>query len=178
MPKVVFVNEHRIVEVPAGKNLKSLALELGINPHREFFRGVNCGYFGLCGTCQVWVHESGAGSTNPRNIREKMAGMRGERRLSCQVKILGDVTITTMAGGDNRLRAPRPIAPPPRPTIDPSAKRKPIDAAPTAEFILGHPAAVGTGTRVPTKRMATPDEETTEDDEPAEGEASPPGTQG
>src|SRR4051794_23685720 len=178
MPKVVFVNEHRIVEVPAGKNLKSLALKLGINPHRKFFRGVNCGFFGLCGTCQVWVHESGAGSTNAKNIREKMAGMRGERRLSCQVKILGDVEITTMAGGDNRLRAPRPIAPPPQPTIDPSAKRKPIDAAPTAEFVLGHPAAVGTGTRVPTKRMATPDDETTEEDEAAEGDASPPGTQG
>ena len=83
-----------------------------------------------------------------------------------------------MAGGDNRLRAPRPIAPPPQPTIDPEAKRKPIDAAPTAEFILGHPAAVGTGTRVPTKRMATPDDETTEEDEAAEGGASPPGTQG
>jgi ferredoxin len=177
MPKVVFVNEHRIVEVPAGKNLKSLALELGINPHREFFRGVNCGFFGLCGTCQVWVRESAAGSTNTTNLREKMAGMRGERRLSCQVKILGDVEITTMAGGDNRLRAPRPIAPPPQPTIDPSAKRKPIDAAPTAEFVLGHPAAVGTGTRVPTKRMTTPDDETSED-EAAEGDASPPGTQG
>ena len=53
MPKVVFVNEHRIVEVPKGKNLKTLALELGINPHREFFKGVNCGYLGLCSTCQV-----------------------------------------------------------------------------------------------------------------------------
>src|SRR5262249_47788955 len=76
MPKVVFVNEHRIVEVPSGKNLKTLALELGINPHREFFRGVNCGFFGLCGTCQVWVRESSAGSTNAKNMREKMAGMR------------------------------------------------------------------------------------------------------
>jgi len=37
MPKVVFVNEHRIVEVASGKNLKTLALELGINPHRESF---------------------------------------------------------------------------------------------------------------------------------------------
>jgi ferredoxin len=151
MPKVVFVNEHRIVEVPAGKNLKTLALELGINPHREFFRGVNCGYLGLCGTCQVWVNESAPGSTNRRNFRETIAGTRGQRRLACQVRILGDVEITTFAGG-NRLRAPRPIAAPPRPTIDASAKRKPIDAAPTAEFTFGHPAAVGTGTRAAAKR--------------------------
>src|SRR5689334_14832781 len=91
MPKVVFVNEHRIVEVPQGKNLKTLALELGVDPHREFFRGVNCGYLGLCGLCQVWVRESAPGSTNRRNFRESMAGMRGERRLACQVQVLGDV---------------------------------------------------------------------------------------
>jgi ferredoxin len=170
MPKVVFVNEHRIVEVPQGKNLKSLALELGINPHREFFRGVNCGYLGMCGTCQVWVKESKPGSVNAPNRREKWKGMRGLRRLSCQVKVLGDVEITTLAGGEDRLRSPRPIAAPPRPTIDPTAARKPIDAASTAEFVLGHPSAVGTGTRVPTKRVVTEsDEETTEDEESAEG---------
>lgn len=166
MPKVVFVNEHRIVEVPKGKNLKTLALELGINPHREFFRGVNCGHLGLCGLCQVWVRESAPGAASKRNLREAIAGTRGERRLSCQVEVLGDVEVTTFAGGDSRLRAPRPIAAPPRPTIDPAAKRKPIDAASTAEFLHGHPSAVGTGTRVPTKRIATADEETTEDDAP------------
>jgi ferredoxin len=174
MPKVVFVNEHRIVEVPSGKNLKTLALELGINPHREFFRGVNCGFFGLCGTCQVWVHEAGSGGTNAKNLREKMAGMRGERRLACQVQILGDVEVTTTAGGDNRLKAPRPIAPPPNPTMDLTAKRKPIDAAGTAEFVYGHPSAVGTGTRVPTKRMATADDDTAEEDEADDDAANPP----
>jgi ferredoxin len=170
MPKVVFVNEHRIVEVPPGKNLKSLALELGINPHREFFRGVNCGYLGMCGTCQVWVKEGGPGAVNAPNLREKFAGMRGLRRLACQVKVLGDIEITTLAGGDGRLRAPRPIAPPPKPTIDATAKRKPIDASSSAEFILGHPSAVGTGTRVATKRTTTEsDEETAEDDSAPEG---------
>ncbi|HEX9295527.1 MAG TPA: hypothetical protein VF881_06815 [Polyangiaceae bacterium] len=171
MPKVAFVNEHRIVEVPAGKNLKSLALELGINPHREFFRGINCGYWGLCGLCQVWIRESAPGSVNPRNTRERMAGTRGQRRLACQVRIFGDVEITTMAGGDARLRSPRPISPPPQPTIDPTAKRKPIDAAPTAEFVLGHPAAVGTGTRGTTERAAS------DDDTDADADADAPGTE-
>jgi ferredoxin len=171
MPKVVFVNEHRIVEVPKGKNLKTLALELGINPHREFFKGVNCGYLGLCSTCQVWVKEESPGNASRRNLREAIAGMRGQRRLACQVRIEGDVEITTFAGGDGRLRAPRPIAPPPRPTVDPTAKRKPIDAASTAEFTLGHPSAVGTGTRVPTKRVAGPsdDEAADEDSSTEEG---------
>jgi ferredoxin len=168
MPKVVFVNEHRIVEVPQGKNLKTLALELGINPHREFFRGLNCGYFGLCGACQVWVREGSRGATSRTNLREKMAGVRGERRLACQVRILGDIEVTTMPGGDDRLRAPRPIAPPPRPTVETNVARKPVDAAPTAEFVYGHPAAVGTGARVPTQRAAQSGEETSDDDSPAD----------
>jgi ferredoxin len=168
MPRVVFVNEHRIVEVPHGKNLKALALELGINPHRESFLGLNCGYLGLCSSCQVWLKEIAPGAVTPRNLREKIAGTRGQRRLACQVRVLGDVEITTMPGGDSRLRAPRPIAPPPQPTVDPVAARKPIDAAPTAEFLYGHPAAVGSGTRVPIKGVAAEGEAT--EDEPPTGE--------
>jgi hypothetical protein len=143
--------------------LKTLALELGINPHREFFKGLNCGYLGLCGTCQVWVRESKPGAASRRNLRETIAGTRGERRLACQVEIHGDLEVTTLAGGDDRLRAPRPIAAPPRPTVDSTAKRKPIDAAGTAEFTLGHPSAIGSGTRVPAKRTATSEDETTDE---------------
>jgi ferredoxin len=166
MPKVAFVNEHRIVEVPRGKNLKALAIELGVNPHREFFRGLNCGYLGLCGACQVWVRPAAKDALAPPNFRERMAGMRGERRLACQVRILGDVEVTTMPGGDDRLRAPRPIAPPPRPTVQPEAKRKAPDAAPTAQYVYGDPSAVGTGSRVPTERTILPDEEAVDDESP------------
>ena len=62
MTKVLFVNEHRSVEVSSGTNLKTLALDLGINPHREFFKGLNCGHLGMCGVCQVWVTESSPGA--------------------------------------------------------------------------------------------------------------------
>jgi hypothetical protein len=61
------------------------------------------------------------------------------------------------------------VAPPPQPTVDPIAARKPIDAAATAEFVYGHPAAVGSGTRVPTKRVASEtDDEAAEDETPPE----------
>jgi ferredoxin len=169
MPKVVFVNEHRAVEVAKGTNLKTLAVELGINPHREFFKGVNCGYFGMCGTCQVWVRESEQGATSPRNLRERWAGTRGQRRLSCQVKVLGDIEVTTMGGGDDRLRAPRPISPPPNPSLDPTAKRKPIDASSSAQFLYGHPSAVGTGTRTPATQTAPRPDDDAEDEQSEEG---------
>jgi ferredoxin len=165
MPKVVFVNEHRIVQIASGKNLKTLAIELGVNPHREFFRGLNCGYLGLCGACQLWVKPSAPNAISRPNFREKMAGMRGERRLACQVRVLGDIEVTTMPGGDDRLRAPRPIAAPPQPTVDSTAKRKPVDAAATAQYLYGHPSAVGTGSRVPAERAAPQDEEEPADDD-------------
>jgi len=166
MPKVEFVNEHRIVEVPAGKNLKTLAVELEINQHREFFKGINCGFLGACGLCQFWVRESEQGAANPRNLRERWAGTRGERRLACQVKILGDLKVTTMGGGDDRLRAPRPISPPPNPLVDKSAARKPLDAAGSAQFLYGHPSAVGTGTRQPATQTAPrPDDDAEEQGE-------------
>jgi ferredoxin len=153
MPKVVFLNEHRITEAVSGTKLKVLAVQLGVDIHRETFRGVNCGYLGICGACQVWVRAANpaeaTNATSPRNWRERLAGMRGERRLACQVRILGDIEVTTVAGGADRTRSPRPIAPPPQPTIDPTARRKPADAAPTAEFVYGHPSAVGSGVRSP-----------------------------
>jgi ferredoxin len=162
MPKVVFVNEHRVAQAAAGTKLKALAVELGVNLHRESFRGLNCGYLGLCGACQVWVRaanpEAAETATSRRNLREKWAGTRGERRLACQVRILGDIEVTTMAGVGDRTRTSRPIAPPPQPTVDPTARRKPPDAAPTAEFVYGHPSAVGSGTRVPAERQTSDDE--------------------
>jgi ferredoxin len=148
MPKVVFVNEHRAVEAPAGKNLRELLIELGINARPVPFNALTCGVFGTCARCQVWVRPGDGEPREPRTLRERLAGMRGERRLSCQVTIGGAMEVTTMAGGADR-RMPRPIAPPPQPTVDAAAKRKPIDAAPTAEFVLGHPSAVGSGTRTP-----------------------------
>lgn len=119
MPKVFFVNEFREVEVPAGANLREVALKNGIDLDREQLLGLNCHNLGICGVCKVWVKEKTPGATNPRGFREKHLFFRyfkGWRRLACQVRVLGDIEVWTVAGGRDRLGA-RDINAPPSPTV-------------------------------------------------------------
>lgn len=140
MPKVSFVNEHRTVEVAAGRKISDIAAELGIAVCREAFRGSGIGDWS--------VYVKGAdGALSPPTLFEKLDGVKGMRRLANRTKVLGDVEIWTAGGLPDRLRSPRPVAAPPNPSKDPAAKRKPVDAAGTAAFPLGHPSAVGKGQR-------------------------------
>ncbi|WP_437913872.1 hypothetical protein WME73_46900 [Sorangium sp. So ce302] len=142
MPKVTFVNEHRTVEAAPGRLLSEIAAELGIAVCREAFRGTGIGDY----TC--WV-KGEPGATSPPTFVEKLLGARGQRRMANRTRVLGDVQVWTQAGPGNRLRAPRPIAPPPSPATDPEAPRKPIDASGSAAFPYGDPRAVGHGKREP-----------------------------
>jgi ferredoxin len=145
MPKVKFVVEHLQVEVEAGRRLRAIALDAGVYPNREFLRGVNCGGRGICGTCKVWVHPASDRAVNAPNTREKIHGAGGGRRLACQTQVLGDVEVTTMPGGDDRLDPKRKIGPAPAPVQDADAVRKPIDEASSIAWPLGHPSKVGSG---------------------------------
>ncbi|WP_438033996.1 hypothetical protein [Sorangium sp. So ce204] len=142
MPKVTFVNEHRTVEAAPGRLLSDIAAELGIAVCREAFRGTGIGDY----TC--WV-KGEPGATSPPTFLEKLLGARGQRRMANRTRVLGDVQVWTQAGPGDRLRAPRPIAPPPSPATDPEAPRKPIDASGSAAFPYGDPRAVGHGKREP-----------------------------
>jgi ferredoxin len=126
MPKIKFVVEHREIEVQAGRSIREVALEAGIYPNREFFRGFNCGGRGLCGTCKVWVRGPSGQGTNSPNLRERFHGMGNGRRLACQTRVLGDIEVTTFPGGDDRLGASRKIDPPPQREPDPEPPAKPV----------------------------------------------------
>ncbi|MBI5537833.1 MAG: hypothetical protein HY898_34225 [Deltaproteobacteria bacterium] len=159
MPKVKFVVEHQVVEAEAGRKLREIAQDAGIKLEREFFRGVNCHGLGLCGCCKVWVHPSSSNALNAPNLRERIFGMSAGRRLACQARVQGDVDVTSMPGGDDRLETHRSIAATPGPLADASAHRKPIDEAASIAYPLGHPSAVGKG-EVPApaaKQEAAPD---------------------
>jgi ferredoxin len=128
MPKIKFVAEFHAIDARSGRTIREVALENGIYVNREFFRGVNCGGRGLCGTCRVWVHQSSANATSTPNLRERTHGMGRGRRLACQTKVLSDIEVTTMPGGDDRLDAGRVIDEPPR-SEDPPAQDAPRKAA-------------------------------------------------
>jgi ferredoxin len=156
MPKITFVNEDRIVEVDKGRNVRQVAEECGIDLDVEQFLGINCGGRGMCRACLCWVEESEPGAGGPRSLMEQLRGLGGWRRLACRVKAEGDLRVFSMAGGDERTRKQRPVSPPPRPTSDATARRKPLDASSSTAYPYGYPSAVGSGTRKPPEKSAAP----------------------
>jgi hypothetical protein len=145
MPKVTFVNENRTVDVEPGRLISDVANELGIAVCRESFAGTGIGNY------TVWV-KGESGSVSPVTFMEKLMGARGWKRYANRARILGDCQVWTQQGLRDRLRSPRPVTAPPSPATDPSAPRKPIDAAGTAAFPFGDPREVGKGERPPVGR--------------------------
>ncbi|MCS6852674.1 MAG: (2Fe-2S)-binding protein [Gemmataceae bacterium] len=102
MPKVVFLNEKREIEVPEGANLRQEARKAGIELYRGIHRYLNCRGHGLCGSCKVLV-KSGMENLSPKGWLEsfKLAtmlssiGHEDEMRLACQVTVHGDCAIET-----------------------------------------------------------------------------------
>jgi ferredoxin len=149
MPKVVFVNEHRIVEAAAGSRVRDVAREADVALDVARFRGgVSCGGLGLCRACLCWVEESAPGAAGPRTWIERLRGLRGWRRLACRARVLGDLKVYSIPAAADRVGRPRVIASVPSPVADLTAPRKPDDAASTAAHVHGHPSAVGRGAPV------------------------------
>ena len=119
MPKVVFVNEKRELEVPQGANLRAEARKAGIEIYRGLERYLNCRGNGLCGTCRVLV-KKGMENLSAKGIIERIKlgsmlssiGHEDEMRLSCQVQVGGDCSIVTKpafnVSGENFWQKPYP----------------------------------------------------------------------
>ena len=135
MPKVTFVNEHRTVEVAAGRKISDVAAELGIAVCREEFVGSGIGNY------TVWV-KGPDGCLSPPGFWEKRA-ISGTRRLANKAKVLGDVEVWTQAGLRDRLRAPRPSTRPhpPRPIRRPAASASAPPAPPPSRAATPRPSA-------------------------------------
>ena len=107
MPLIRFKREHLTVEVPEGANLRQVALENGIEVYQGADRVVNCRGHGLCGTCRVYVKE-GTKNTSPPTLVERLKTSlafwaidhEDEVRLSCQTKVMGDMTVETTPDGN------------------------------------------------------------------------------
>ena len=123
MPKVLFVNEKKEIEVPQGANLRKEARQAGVEVHGTIESYLNCMGNGLCGTCRVLV-KKGMENLNPRTFMERVnlnthpltmlaaIGHEDELRLACQVTVNGDCTIETHPGlnwsGENFWQKPYP----------------------------------------------------------------------
>lgn len=146
MPKIMFVNEHREVEVEPGRLISDVAKELGIAVCREEFAGTGIGDY------TVWV-KGEKGCVSPMTFYERVIKRcKGQRRMANRTKVLGDIEVWTQAALGSRQGKPRPLAPAARAGEDGSAMfDHPNDAAGTAWHPYGHPHAIGSGTREPFK---------------------------
>jgi ferredoxin len=105
MPKVVFVNEKKEIEVPAGANLREEAKKAGINVYSGLSKYLNCFGHATCGTCKVLIKQ-GMENLSPKARMERFTlwrslaviGHEDEMRLACQVKVNGDCTVETHPG--------------------------------------------------------------------------------
>ena len=102
MPKVNFLRENKIVEVKEGENLREAALREGIELYEGLTKHLNCRGKGFCATCRVAIKNSTMKNASPMSLFEKTRlaltwAAIGEEdlRLSCQVKVLGDIDVYT-----------------------------------------------------------------------------------
>ena len=119
MPKIKFTREKKEVECEPGANLRQVAIQNGIQLYHGMSKYFNCRGKSLCGECRVHVIK-GMENLSPKTFMEKFTlfrmlssvGFEDEMRLSCQCKVLGDVTIETQPEmnicGENFWQKPYP----------------------------------------------------------------------
>ncbi len=98
MPKIMA--EGKTFEVAEGTNLRQALLDQDIDLYSKGAKILNCHGYGLCGTCLVQVEGIVSEATQVETVRMAFPphSAHKERRLSCQVKVLGDVCITRFDG--------------------------------------------------------------------------------
>jgi len=110
MPEVTA--QGKTFECEMGANLRQVLLQQGIDLYNSQARLINCHGIGTCGTCAVEIE----GAVSEMGWREKGRlslpphDPAQNRRLACQVKVLGDIRVTKYDGfwgqGDRPLSTP------------------------------------------------------------------------
>lgn len=97
---VKIMAEGKSFEVPIAANLRESLLDQDIELYNSGAKILNCHGHGTCGTCLVEVEGNTSEPTQMEKIRMAIPpnSSRPERRLSCQVKVMGDVRVTKFDG--------------------------------------------------------------------------------
>ena len=88
--RVTFLPVEKTFEVNRGRTLLDVAKEKKLPVHYE------CDSLSTCGTCHVIVEKGGEHLTpaeEPELFHLKRQKLSSNRRLSCQARVLGDVTV-------------------------------------------------------------------------------------
>jgi ferredoxin len=92
--------EGKTFEVLAGINLREALLAQEIDLYSNGAQIFNCHGHGICGTCMVKVEGTVSEPTKLETTRMAFPphSSHKDRRLSCQVQVLGDVCVTKFEG--------------------------------------------------------------------------------
>lgn len=89
-----------VIVVAHDANLRAAIHSADLSPYGVIPRRVNCGGRGLCATCGVWIEayegEPGA-EPAPEHWHDRIGSRFGYPRLSCQVRISGDMTVRLLS---------------------------------------------------------------------------------
>lgn len=98
MPKVTA--QGKTFECAEGANLRKVLLENGIPVYNGQAKQINCHGLGTCGTCAVMVEGEASEVSWRENARLSLPphSPSKKRRLACQTKVLGDVSVTKFDG--------------------------------------------------------------------------------
>ncbi len=98
MPTVRVQGQHFACET--GANLRQVLQQHGVALYNGAAGVINCRGIGTCGTCAIAISGEVSPPTWKEKIRLALPPHRPEqnRRLACQVKVLGDVGVTKYNG--------------------------------------------------------------------------------
>jgi ferredoxin len=104
MPQIAA--EGKTIEVPIGTNLREALLDNNIDLYNGTSKLLNCHGHSSCGACLVFVEGEVSQLDTFESLRMAIPPHSGhkDRRLACQVKVLGDVRVTKFDGhfGDGK----------------------------------------------------------------------------
>ena len=98
MPQITA--QGKTINCEQGANLREVLLKNGIAVYNGNASVINCHGLGTCGTCAVEIE----GNVSEMDWREKARlslfphNLEKSRRLSCQVRVLGDIHVTKHEG--------------------------------------------------------------------------------
>jgi ferredoxin len=98
MPTVSF--QGKTITCQIGANLRKVLLDHDLNLYNGQAKIINCRGIGSCGTCAVAIE----GEVSPPNWKDKARralpphSLDKHRRLACQTKVLGNITVTKYDG--------------------------------------------------------------------------------
>ena len=98
MPTIRFAGS--TIECPHGANLRVVMLRARLPLYTRVAEAIHCRGRGVCGTCAVRIEGPVSEPTEVELRRLRMPPHHADSglRLACQCAVLGDVTVTKLAG--------------------------------------------------------------------------------